>query len=185
MKRNSFVLIIYILIFTGCGLSWWSGTPKTYLFEKAGLYITQQEIDDCEFKFYFHDSIENPGTDYVVFSKCPTEIISIQFSYVESNPKEISIIYDSGPLCVLDSVVSSRYIFNTWPGRDFKYEEEMRNRHKILVKDLDYRHKKQNWEDSIKNRPGSVVIYPDDFFDGFSYFKNGKFMGPAKLMKTD
>lgn len=185
MKRNSFVLIIYILSFTGCGLSWWSGNPKTYIFEDEEFYITLQRLDDCKFKFFFHDSLENPQTDYIILSTCPTDMTPIHFSYVECNPKEISIIYDSGPLCVLDSVVSSRYIFNTWPGRDFKYEEEMRNRHKILVKDLDYRHKKQNWEDSISNRPGSVVISPREFFDGFHYFKNGKFMGPAKLMKTD
>lgn len=185
MKRNSLFLIIYIFIFTGCGLSWWSGKPKTYMFEKEGLYITLQRLDDCKFKFFFHDSLENPGTDYVVLSTCPTDMTPIQFSYVESNPKEISIIYDPGPLCILDSIVSSRYIFNTWPGRDFKYEEEMRNRHKILVKDLDYRDMEMNLEDSISNRPGSVVISPREFFDGFRYFKNGKYMGLAKLVEPD
>lgn len=184
MKINRLTLIIILLIFTGCGLHWWSGDPETYEFKGIDLYITMQRLENCKYKFYFHDEPDNPGTDYIVLSECPSDVLTNSFSFLPSKPHEIVILQAISAIRNVDSIVSNRYKILTSPFIDLDYEMELNYNSVITEKQIKYLERLKSWNDSIEQRTSNVSIYPNDYFKGFSYWINGKYEDQAVLVSN-
>lgn len=190
MKIKIILIIISSILVSGCVIE--NRYSKTYKIGENNLYITIERQEACKFKFYFHKTLINPHTDYIVFDRCPMDIPSISFSYNPANPKFIYVLYEpsyayNNPLCktLIDSLVTVNYSIETSPIINLDYERKIQKnkKTKILVEEIEYQLSKREWDDSIIHLPSSIYIEPHGNFRGISYWINGEYKGEAKLVK--
>ena len=193
MKIKILLIIIIPILILGCkGEYKFPMTCKTYKICENNLYITIVRQETCKHKFYFHKTLKNPFTDYVVFDRCPMDMPSISFSYKPSDPDIIYVLYNPSYVynepqytTMVDSIVTLNYNIVTSPIIDLNYERKIQNKQdsKVLLEEVEYWDRKRKWEDSIVNRPSSIYIEPYGNFKGIRYWINGEYKGEAKLVR--
>ena len=194
MKIRILLIIIIFILICGCiGEYKYFMNSKTYKIGENNLYITIVRQGSCKHKFYFHKTLQNPHTDYIVFYRCPSDMPSISFSYKPSDPDEIYVLYnpsydynESRYTTMVDSIVTLNYNILTSPITNLDYERKIQNKQDpkvVLVEEVEYWRRKRKWSDSIIHRPSSIYIEPYGNFSEISYWINGEYKGEAKLMR--
>lgn len=104
-------------------------TPYTYkIGEKDPEYVTYERTGFAQYKISFHQTKDNPETDYILLTTRNQVYPPLKWGYLEGPEKKVFIDYDDYGWVRIDTIVSNQYEiypgFELWSGNKVLTLEE-------------------------------------------------------------